>query len=259
MAAPAELLLQSLPGWAFGFVLVLARVGCACMMLPVVGEAEVPATIRAGFVLALVALLLPPLLPSLPPAPSEPLPAAAMVGAEILTGLWLGWLARLVLVALPIAGQLAALLAGQSSVIQPDPALGANAAALGRLMSVTAPVLVLAGGLYAMPLAALAGSYGVIRAGVLLPQADTTQSVIGAVGAMFALAVRLAAPFVLAGLGWQIAVALLGRLVPHLHVTALAAPAHLLLGLLLLALVVAGLLAAWADQAHALFALLPGS
>ncbi len=254
----ASSLLLALPHWAFGFALVLARVGCACMLLPLVGEAEVPTTIRAGFALALVLLLLPVVLPLLPAAPPQPLLVAAMVGAEILTGLWLGWLARLVLLALPLAGQVTALLIGQSSVLQPDPALGANTAALGRLLSVAAPVLVLTTGLYALPLAALSGSYAVIAPGALLPPSDTLQGVVAAVGDMFALALRLSAPFLLAGLGWQTASAMLGRLAPQLQVMALAVPAQVMLGLLLLALLIVGLLAAWQDRAAMLFAHLPG-
>ncbi len=251
-------LLRALPQWAFGFALVLARVGSACMLLPVLGESETPATIRAGFVVATVALLLPGLLPLLPAAPSQPLRVAGMVATEIVTGLWLGWLARLVLLALPVAGQVTALLVGQSSILQQDPALGTQTAALGRLMSVAAPVLVLASGLYAMPLLALSGSYAVIPAGTPLPGADTLQGVVAAVGAMFALAVRLAAPFLLASLGWQVALALLGRLAPHLQISSLAAPAHLLLGLLLLGVFAAAVLAVWQERAAALLAALPG-
>ena len=52
-------LLDALPGEAFALVLVLARIGCACMLLPGIGEAELPATVRAGFAIALSALLLP--------------------------------------------------------------------------------------------------------------------------------------------------------------------------------------------------------
>lgn len=257
MGAEAAIL-HDLPQWAFGFVLVLARVGCTCMLLPVLGEAEVPATIRAGFAVALVALLLPVLLPVLPKAPAQPLRAAGMVAVEVVTGLWFGLLTRLVLLALPLAGQIIALLAGQSSVVQPDPALGASTAAFGRLMSVAAPAAVLATGLHVILLRALAGSYAVVPAGALLPTGDTAQSVVAQVAAMFALAVRLSAPFLLAGLAWQVAMALLGRLVPQIHVMSVAAPAHLLLGLLLMALVAAAMLAAWQDRAMALFAALPG-
>ena len=41
-------LLASLPGWAHAFVLVLARVSAAMMLLPPFGEAEVPAPVRAA-------------------------------------------------------------------------------------------------------------------------------------------------------------------------------------------------------------------
>jgi flagellar biosynthetic protein FliR len=250
--------LPDLPQLAFAFVLLLARIATACMLLPVIGEAEVPATVRLGFSLALVVLLLPALLPVLPPAPSQPLRVAGAVVAEIGTGLWLGWLARLVLMALPFAGQLAALATGLSSVIQPDPALGAQTAALGRLMGVVAPVIVLVTGLYRLPLMALAGSYDVIAPGTLLPAGDTAQSVVAGIGQMFALAVRLAAPFLLASLAFNASMALLVRLVPHLQLHALGASVQVLGGLLLLGLLMAAVLEAWHDRAAVLLGGLPG-
>ena len=251
--------LASLPALAFAFALVVARVGSTVMLLPVLGEAEVPAVVRAGFTLALALLLLPPLLPLLPAAPSQPWRVAGAVAAEVLTGLWLGWLTRLVMLALTLAGEFAALATGLSSVLQLDPALGVQTAALGRLFSVAGPVLILATGLHALPLAALVGSYQVIPAGSLLPAGDTALNIVAAVGACFALALRLAAPLLVAGLVWQVALGLLSRLVPQLPINAAAPPAQLLGGLLLLGLLATLVLAAWREQAAALFAQLPGS
>jgi len=134
-------LLAALPGWAFGFVLVLARVSAAVTLLPVVGEAELPMTVRAGVALALTILLLPAVTALLPAAPTDPVLAASMVLAEIVTGLWLGWLARLLVQALPMAGQFAAYVLGLSNVLQPDPILGAQASVLARLFGLAAPVL----------------------------------------------------------------------------------------------------------------------
>lgn len=253
----ASLNVASLAPLAFAFALVVARVGSAMMLLPVLGEAEVPATVRAGFTLALV-LLLPVLLPLLPVAPSQPWVAAGYVVAEVVTGLWLGWLTRLVMLALTLAGEFAALATGLANVLQPDPALGVQTAALGRLFGVAAPVLILASGLHALPLAALVGSYRVIPAASLLPAADTAASVVSAVGACFALALRLAAPFLAASLIWHVALGLLSRLVPQLQISAMAAPIELLGGLLLLTLLAGLVLAAWQDQAAMLFAHLPG-
>ena len=41
-------LLAALPGWAFAFVIVLARISAAVMLMPALGETEIPATVRAG-------------------------------------------------------------------------------------------------------------------------------------------------------------------------------------------------------------------
>ena len=251
-------LLADLPRYAFGFALVLARVGCACMALPVIGEAEVPTTVRIGFVLALVVLLLPGLMAELPAPPDSVPRLAAMVGAEIVTGLMFGWLARLAILALTTAGQFMALAIGLSSVLQQDPALGTQTAALGRLFSVAAPVVLLASGLYAAPLLALRGSYDVIAAGSLLPAAQAWPAVLAAATACVALALKLAAPLLLASVLAQVAMALAGRIAAPLAVGAALAPGPILGGLLLLALLGGGMLMDWRDAAGGLFASLPG-
>ena len=254
----AEAFLAGLPTQAFGLVLVFSRIGAACTMLPAIGEAELPGTVRLGFTLALTVLLLPVVAPGLPEMPVSVWAIFAMVAAEIATGLWLGWLARLVVLALPIAGQFIASQIGLASVIQPDPDLGPQSTALARLFSLAAPVVILASGLYALPLAALAGSYRLIAPGALLPVADSARTVLRAVAEGFALALRLAAPFVVAGLLWQSALGLLARLVPNMQVFAASIPGQILGGLVLLLLFAAGLVTAWQGEVRSVFALLPG-
>jgi flagellar biosynthetic protein FliR len=181
-----------------------------------------------------------------------------MVGAEIATGLWLGWLPRLLMQALSMAGQFVASMVGVASVLQPDPALGPQTTALARLFSLAAPVVVFASGLYALPLAALAGSYHLIAPGELLPAADSVPGAVGAVAEAFALALRLAAPFVAAGLLWQGGLGLLARLVPNLQVFAGAMPGQILAGLVLLPLLAGAMLSAWQGELRNALALLPG-
>ena len=252
-------LLEALPGLAYGFILLLSRIGAALMLLPVLGEAETPSMVRAGFAVLLVGLLLPSLSPLLPAAPNTPLIAVGQVAAEVVTGLWFGWLARLVVAALVVAGQFISLATGLSNVLQPDPALGTQNAALARLMTVAAPVILLSSGLHAWPLAALAGSYRVVPAGAWLPAAASAADVVAALGEAFALAVRLAAPFLAAALLWHMVVGLAGKLAAQLQPMSLAAPVQLLGGLLLLATIPAGLLAVWSGRAAELLGALPGT
>jgi flagellar biosynthetic protein FliR len=258
MSGEEAALLARLPQFTFGFVLVLARTGAACMLIPGIGEADLPVMIRAGFALSLTAVLLPVLASDLPAMPADIWRGLYMLAAELLTGLFLGWLGRLLAAALALAGQIAAMLAGQASVLQPDSILGPQGAALGWLFGLAAPTLLLASGLYALPLQALAGSYRVLAAGVLLPSGDTAQTVVTAVGASFALAVRLAAPFLLAGVVWNVALAGLSRLAPQLQVFFLAAPAQLLGGLVLLGALGAAMLTVWQRDVAAALAALPG-
>ena len=250
--------LAGLPGMAFGFALVLVRVSGAVMLLPGLGEAELPATVRAAVSVALTLLLLPVVLPLLPGLPAAPLGVMGLVLAELAVGLWLGWLARLAMLALPLAGQMAAALLGMTNVLQPDPTLGPQTAALSRLFGTAAPVLLFAAGLHRLPILALAGSYRTIAPGHVLPAGDLAQAAVAGVGGCFALALQLAAPFILAGAVWQLGLGMLARLVPQLQVYFAAMPGQLLGGFVLLASLSSAVMLAWRDAAGGVLAALPG-
>ena len=251
-------LLASLPGWAFGFAVVLARVSAAIMVLPGFGESEVPTVVKAGIAIGVTGLILPGVAPLIPSADEAPLRVLGLLGGELLCGLLLGWLARLIALALPIAGQIAAVQIGLSSVLQPDPELGAQTSGTSRLLGLAGPVLILSSGLYALPLEALSGSYRLFLPGHLLPVGDAAQSVAQATSACFALSLRLAAPLLIAGLVWQVMLALLARLVPSLQVYSLAMPGQVLGGLLIFGLVLKQILDVWTSGVSATFASLPG-
>ena len=258
-ALPAVFTPHELPGLAYAFALTLARVGCAILLLPGFGEAEIPAMMRAGLALAVTAAILPGVGPLMPPLPAALPLLASQVAAEVATGLFFGWIARLTVQSLPIAGQLIATMTGLASVLQPDPSMGPQTTAFGRIFALAAPALVLASGLYAMPLAALAGSFAVIRPGTLLASGDVAQTVAAATQAAFALGLRLAAPFVLAGLAWQVGLALLARLVPRLQIYFAGLPGQVLGGLALLGLLIGGLLAAFGAAVQGAWSALPGA
>ncbi len=243
---------------SFTFMLVLCRSAAAVMVLPGLGESEPPAMLRAGLAVGIAVLLVPVVSPSMPTEPVSFLKLAGMIGVELLAGGLLGWLARLVVLALPAAGQVVSLMTGLSSVLQPDALLGAQSAAIGKLFSVLAPVLVLSTGLYALPLSALSGSYAVFPAGGGLSSSDLAETAVQAVGGSFALALRLASPFVLLSIIWQVTLGLLSRLVPQIQVYFLALPGQVLGGLLLVALLSAAILHAWLAAVSDRFASLPG-
>ena len=251
-------MLEALPALAFQVVLLVARLGGAVLLLPGLGEQDVPPSIRLALLLALVALLLPGLAPVLPAMPEEVPELLRLILLETAIGLWLGLLARLVALALGQAGQLVALMVGLASPLQTDPILGAQSTASGRLFSLLATTLVLATGLYALPLRALSESYTVLPPGASLALGRTAESVAQAVADSMALALRLAAPLVLAAVLGNFALGLLARVAPQVQVFTIAAPGQIIAGLLLLGLLLPAIIAVWlASAGEAL--LLPGA
>ena len=251
-------LLAALPSVAFALALVLCRVGMVVMLLPGLGEIEAPSMVRAGLALGLSVLFLP-MVVSLVPAVPEGMSGPQMIVAELVTGATLGWLARLPVLALGMAGAIMSTLLGLSSVVQTDPALGGQSTAMARMFGLAAPVLILASGLYTLPLSALSGSYALVGPGGVLPAGDTAEMIVKFAGSSFALALQLSAPFLVAGIVWQVAVGLLARVAPQLQAFTVAAPGQILGGLVLLGLLASRILGTWQGGVSASWAMLPGS
>ncbi|MBI0535398.1 type III secretion protein [Roseomonas sp. KE2513] len=251
-------LLAALPSLAFQAVLILARLGAAAMILPGLGESDVPAPVRLALALGLVPLLLPVLAPALPGAPDDPATILRLLALEVATGLWIGGLARLLALAFSVALQAGATLLGLANILVPDAALGSGASALGRLGTLAAAVLVLSTGLHALPLRALTESYTLLPPGAPWPAAEAAGELAEAGGAMLALALRLAAPFVLAAVTINLAMALIARVAPSIQVFFVAAPGQIVAGLALLALLAPSLLDGFMVALQARWSTLPG-
>ncbi len=228
------------------------------MLLPGLGEMEVPATLRLSLAVAVVFALLPALAPELPATPEQPIEAARLIAIEVLTGLWIGLLARFLALALAQAGQVLALMIGLASPLQGDMVLGGSATALARLLSLLTAALVLATGLYSIPLRALAESYAVLPAGMPFPAGAAAERMAAVAGESLALAMRIAAPFVLAAILFNAALGLLARVAPQSQIFVVAAPAQILGGFVLLGALLPAMLALWGDEIAAAFLRLPG-
>ena len=251
-------LLEALPGLAFHAVLLLCRLGAAAMLLPGLGEAEVPATLRLTLALGLVLVLLPVLAPGLPAMPGDVAGLARVILIETGIGLWIGLLARFLAMALAQAGQVVALLIGLASPLQGDMVLGASATALARMFALATAALVLATGLYEIPLRALVESYAVLPAGQGLPAGAAAETLARKAADSLALAMQLAAPFVLAAILFNAGLGLMARLAPQAQVFVVAAPVQILGGFLLIILLLPAILAVWQGAMTQGFLRLPG-
>lgn len=229
---PGQILLWS--GF-LGFV----RIGAAMAFLPALGEQVVPVRIRAALTLVLTMAVLPAL-----PAGVAAQPGTIM--AEAVNGLIIGFGFRLFVMILQMAGTFAAQatsLAQMFATAGPEP------------LPVIANLLVMAGlalfctaGLHVRAVAVLLDSYTVLPLGKLPGAHDATGWGTARIAHSFAQAFVLAAPFLIGGLLYNLALGAINRAMPTLMVVLVGAPAVTAGALILLLAISPFILEIWHDS-----------
>lgn len=217
-------------------IAVFTRVGAVVALLPGFGEQMVPARVRLGAALAFSAIVWPLVSPGLSPddAPgglgpvgnsaAAPFTLGWLLMAEAAAGLTLGLAIRLTVMSLQFAASIAAqatsVLQIFGSGVTPDPM-----PAIGNLLTIAGIALAMSMGLHIKATLAIAGSYDVLPFGVFPVAGDFASWGVARASAAFALALSLAAPFLIAGLVYNIAIGAINRAMPQLMVAFVGAPA----------------------------------
>ncbi len=234
------LALDWLPGAAFAYILLFARIGSILMLMPALGEDMIPARMRLSFALAFTLVVYPLLSPELPPMPAEIMAIIGLVFHELAIGLILGAIARITVMATQVAGAIVAFQSGLSVAMTADPTQGGiQGAVFGSFLSFLGMVLIFATDLHHMALAATYDSYMVFPLDAPLMFDDAAQLAIRTVASAFTIGVQMAAPFIVFGLVFNLGAGILARLMPAMQVFFVLMPANIVMGLVLLALLLA--------------------
>lgn len=219
-----------LPTNLFVFIIVFARIGSAMMLLPPFGEAFVFRRTRLVLALAISALAAPLAAPALPQLPSGPLALALLVTAEIIVGLYIGGLARVLLSGLHTASMIIAYQTGLAAAMGFDPSQGQQVVVIGRFLNLMALVLLFSTGLHHALIMAVVDSYIVLPPGGLPPVGDFASQAVAFFTASFIIALQVAAPVLVIGLLFYLGIGLIARLMPAMQVFFIALPLQVALG-----------------------------
>lgn len=228
---------QFLPANLFAAVLIFARIGAAMMLLPGFGELYVPQRFRLLLALLMAGLITPVLAPMLPPLPASPAALALMVLGEVVVGVFIGTLARMLVAALEMAGTMVSLQTGLSAATMFNPLADQGSSLPSALYGMLGVVLIFVTDLDHLLLRAAVESYGLFTPGALPPVGDLTDTVTRFAAGSFRLAFEMAAPFIIVGLIFFVALGIIARMVPQLQVLFIAQPLQILGGLGLFAIV----------------------
>lgn len=229
-----------------GALLVFTRVGGVMALLPGFGEQMIPARVRLGVTVAFTLIVWPMLAPDLMRTdPARPFLAMLIIEATI--GLMLGLAIRLMVIALQLAGVIAAQSTSLSQMfgtgLTPEPM-----PAIGNILMLSGVTLALAMGLHVKIAVTMARSYEVLPMGLPLPAEDLARWGTAHVAQAFALGFSLAAPFVIAAFAYNLVLGVINRAMPQLMVSFIGAPAITAGGILLLMLASPVILHFWGHR-----------
>lgn len=234
-----------LAGEAFGFLLVFARIGAGLMLLPGIGDAFVSPRIRLLLALLLAALVTPVVADQLPGPPASPWALLVMLLTEVVIGLFIGLLSRLLLTAFDIAGMIIAFNMSLANAFVFNPAAASQGSLVGAFLTIVALVLIFVTDLHHLMILSLADSYDLFRIGALPPLGDMADMLARLLADSFSIAMRIAAPFIVVGMVFNLGLGLIARLMPQIMIFFVAIPVQLMLGLTILALVVSAIMLFW--------------
>ena len=227
-----------LPDIAIVFLLMFGRLGSMMMLMPAIGETNIPARIRLVFAV-LVTMLVYPVASGLYPAGLAATPARLgfLLAAEIGVGLFIGMATRLVMAAAQVAGTTIANQLGLGFAMAVDPTQGQQGVIFGNFLALAAVTLVFTLDLHHLAVAGLTGSFGLFRPGDLMPVGDFAEAAVKLTADTFRIGVQISAPFLAFGLVFNLGLGLLSKLMPQLQIFFIATPLNIGAGLALFALV----------------------
>ena len=161
-----------LPVLAATFMLVFARVGAMVMLLPGLGESNIPVRIKLAIALALTLIILPLHRQDYHIDMQSMVPLVVMMVHELIVGIVLGATARVTLSALQVGGSVIAQQMGLGFVTSVDPTQGQQGVLIGNFLTMLGVTLLFATDSHYLVIAALNDSYNIFSPSDLMPSGD---------------------------------------------------------------------------------------
>lgn len=236
---------QLLQAEVYEFFIMFSRIGAFFILAPALGEDSFPRPARLALAFLVTGVMYGPLHDAVPPAPASMAGLTWLIVQEIIVGLTLAVAGQLLTAALHVTGTIQGFMNGLAVARQFDPTQGSQAALTATFLRMIGVTLIFVTSLHHVMLQALFDSYTLLSPSEPMPVGDFTTMVVDRIADMFALGLRLAAPFFVYALVFYTAIGISARLLPQFQIFFLAMPANILLGFVVLILVLPGVMMAF--------------
>jgi len=202
------------------FVLVLTRVGCLLMTLPVLGTSSVPWQVRAIMAIG-ISLMLTPLYFGRPiPVPENLLMLGVLLAREAIVGLALGLAVMILLSGMQLAGQIISQISGLSLADVVNPTFDTSVPIFSHLLELLALAIFFLVGGHREVLGSLLRSFESMPPGQGRLPDNLVMALSEITAHSFEVGIRASAPVMVALVIATLIVALISRTLPQLNAVA---------------------------------------
>jgi flagellar biosynthetic protein FliR len=217
------------------WLLAMIRPGAAFIAAPIFGAASVPLQLRIILSLAIGIAAMNSVPFTMPRDGLASVAGIALIMAEVVAGLALGFALQIGYAAAFIAGETIANAMGLGFSTMVDPLTGNPTPVVGQFLSVISTFMLLAMDGHLLLIQFIVASYRALPPGELMP-AGAFEAIARFGGTMFASGVIIALPVAFTLILVQLVMGMLARTAPALNLFSVGMPATLLAGLVLLAI-----------------------
>jgi flagellar biosynthetic protein FliR len=212
------------PATIMSFLLTLFRISLVLFLLPFFGGIGIPNTVKAAMTIVLSLAVWPALSFDGVYMPNHPFHMLLLLGGELLIGLALGLIVRILFAAVQMGGQILGFQMGFAMINVVDPMTGTSAAITSHFLYMTTLLTFLSLNGHLFLLSGLADSFSLIPPGGVVMDPLLGTQMLDYAGQIFVLAVKIAAPVSAAIFLVDLALALVGRASPQMNVLILGFP-----------------------------------
>ncbi len=204
--------------------------------IPVLYAGQTPAQIKVGLTVLTTLLLFPVMGPKFPAIPFEILPFTLFIVSEVLLGLLLGLVARLIFTTVQFGGRIIGFQMGFAMANVMDPQMGGQTSLISQFQNVFAILIFLSLDGHHMFLQAAVRSYQYLPPGNLDFSGEAVPYLMELASRMFALGIQFSVPVIILLLLSSLSLGFMSRIFPQLNVFMLSFPLNISISFIVMGL-----------------------
>jgi flagellar biosynthetic protein FliR len=218
------------------FALVLSRVAGIFSAIPVFGGRTIPLNIKVIVIMMITLVCFPALSITAPQLPTDAFTLALLALREVMVGITLGFITRIIFSAVEFSGQIIGMQMGFtiSSII--DPSQGTQTQIMSVMQTLLATLLFLSMNIHHMFIRTIVDSFRIIPLGGWHLNAEIISFLIKGTSDIFILGIRLAAPVMVALLLTSVTLGIMARAFPQMNIFMVSMPLNIGIGFIVLGL-----------------------